>query len=130
MEGQEIWEMAASLMLGATKVKWHPRELLAEVRACCRHGENEPLKCGTLISRPQLCKPAPELSHVFIHGVSTPLTLSLKSYSCPLLTKALNIILQFASALLEEGQPLSPPASVCFLLKFMACPGLLFFVSI
>lgn len=99
--------MTASLMLGATKVKWHPRKLLAEVRACCRRGENTPLKRGTLISRPQLCKPAPELSHVFIlHGVSMPLTPSLKSYSCPLLTKALNITLQFASALLEEGQPL------------------------
>lgn len=40
--------MAASLMLEAALVKRHLNKLFWEVRACCEHGETEPLKSGTL----------------------------------------------------------------------------------
>jgi len=40
--------MAASLTLEAASVKRHPNELFGEVRACCEHGETEPIKSGTL----------------------------------------------------------------------------------
>lgn len=40
--------MSASLKLEAASVKRHPNELFGEVKACCEHGETEPLKSGTL----------------------------------------------------------------------------------